>query len=195
MFAKSGNGRARARPSLMRRFRQFTQALARIEDLFAEAAIAILVLCGISICIDVVMRYFVGRPIMGSTELTEYALVYITFLGAAWAVPRGAHIDIDAFVIHMPETVRKVCALLGNIVCFAVALALTVFGAWTTWTAYARHLFKPTLLEVPTWIVLIVIPVGSLILALRYFVEITLATQAIATHQPMTKRERGPTID
>jgi C4-dicarboxylate transporter DctQ subunit len=179
----------------MRRFRQFTQALARIEDLFAEAAIAILVLCAISICIDVVMRYFVGRPIMGSTELTEYALVYITFLGAAWAVPRGAHIDIDAFVIHMPETMQKVCALLGNIVCFAVALALTVFGAWTTWTAYARHLFKPTLLEVPTWIVLIVIPIGSLILALRYFVEITLATQVIATHQPMTKRERGPTID
>jgi C4-dicarboxylate transporter, DctQ subunit len=179
----------------MRRFRQFTQALARIEDLFAEAAIAILVLCAISICIDVVMRYFVGRPIMGSTELTEYALVYITFLGAAWAVPRGAHIDIDAFVIHTPETMQKVCALLGNIVCFAVALALTVFGAWTTWTAYARHLFKPTLLEVPTWIVLIVIPIGSLILALRYFVEITLATQVIVTHQPMTKRERGPTID
>jgi hypothetical protein len=43
--------------------------------------------------------------------------------------------------------------------------------------------------------VLIVIPIGSLILALRYFVEITLATQVIATHQPMTKRERGPTID
>jgi TRAP-type C4-dicarboxylate transport system permease small subunit len=175
--------------------RRFTQALARIEDLFAEAAIAILVLCAVSICIDVVMRYFVGRPIMGSTELTEYALVYITFLGAAWAVPRGAHIDIDAFVIHMPESVQKLCALLGNVVSFAVALALTFFGAWTTWTAYTRHLFKPTLLEVPTWIVLIVIPVGSIILALRYFVEVTLTVQAIATHAPMVKRERGPTID
>jgi hypothetical protein len=58
-----------------------------------------------------------------------------------------------------------------------------------------RHLFKPTLLEVPTWIVLIVIPIGSLILALRYFVEITSTVQAIARHQPMIKRERGPTID
>ena len=179
----------------MRRFRQFTQALGWIEDLFAEAAVAILVLCGGSICIDVVMRYFAGRPIMGSTELTEYALVYITFLGAAWAVPRGAHIEIDAFVIHTSETVQKVCALLGNIVSFAVALTLTVFGAWTTWTAYARHLFKPTLLEVPTWIVLVVIPIGSLILALRYFVEITLTAEAIVRHQPMIKRERGPTID
>src|SRR6516165_5204723 len=107
----------------MRAFRQFTQALGRIEDLFAEAAIAILVLCAASICVDVLMRYFFGRPIMGSTELTEYALVYITFLGAAWAVPRGAHIDIDAFVIHMSERARKVCALLGNLVSLGVACA------------------------------------------------------------------------
>jgi C4-dicarboxylate transporter, DctQ subunit len=179
----------------MNRFQLFIRGLARVEDVFAELAIAILVLCAASICADVVMRYFFGRPIMGSTELTEYALVYITFLGAAWAVPRGAHIDIDAFVIHMPETVQKVCALIGNIVSLAVALALTVFGTWTTWTAYIRHLFKPTLLEVPTWIVLIVIPVGSLVLALRYLVEVGLTAQAIAQGRPMLKRERGPTID
>ena len=83
--------------------RQFTRWLARAENVFAELAILILVLCAASICVDVFLRYFFGRPLMGSTELTEYALVYITFLGAAWAVPRGAHIDIDAFVILMPE--------------------------------------------------------------------------------------------
>jgi TRAP-type C4-dicarboxylate transport system permease small subunit len=60
---------------------------------------------------------------------------------------------------------------------------------------YTRHLFKPTLLEIPTWIVLIVIPVGSFVLALRYVVEIALVSEAIATGQPMIKRERGPTID
>jgi C4-dicarboxylate transporter, DctQ subunit len=179
----------------MRRFKQFTQWLGRTENLFAELAIAILVLCCGSICVDVLMRYFFGRPIMGSTELTEYALVYITFLGAAWAVPRGAHIDIDAFVVHMPESLQKICTLLGNIVSLGVASALTVFGAWTTWTAYVRHLFKPTLLEIPTWIVLIVIPIGSFVLALRYFVEVTLTAEAIAKDQPLIKRERGPTID
>ncbi len=179
----------------MRHFQFLTRSLARVENLFAELAIAILVLCGASICVDVLMRYFFGRPIMGSTELTEYALVYITFLGAAWAVPRGAHIDIDAFVIHMPENVQKVCRLLGNIVALGVALALTVFGAWTTWTAYVRHLFKPTLLEVPTWIVLIVIPVGCLVLTLRYAVEVASTAQAIAQGRPMTRHERGPTID
>ena len=42
---------------------------------------------------------------------------------------------------------------------------------------------------------LIVIPVGSLVLAARYAVEVTLTAQAIAQGRPMIKRERGPTID
>lgn len=176
-------------------FRQFTAGLARAENLFADVAVAILVLSGLTVCADVLMRYFFARPIMGAIELTEYGLVYITFLGAAWAVPRGAHIDIDAFVQKMPESVQKVCALVSNVVAFGVAAALTVFGGWTTWTAYTRALFKPTTLEIPTWIVLIAVPIGGLLLALRYLAEITLTAEAIVAGQPMQKRERGPTID
>jgi TRAP-type C4-dicarboxylate transport system permease small subunit len=179
----------------MRRFRQFVDWLILTENLLAELAIAVLVLCGASICADVLLRYFFGRPIFGSTELTEYALVYITFLGASWAVPRGAHIDIDVLVSHVSENVAKILALISNGIAFAVAIALTVFGAWTTWTAYSRHLFKPTQLQFPTWIVLIVIPIGCLVLALRYLVEITLTVEAIAAGRPLIKRERGPTID
>jgi len=179
----------------MHRFRQFVRWLSLVENLLAELAIAVLVLCGLSICADVLLRYFLGLPFIGATELTEYALVYITFLGASWAVPRGAHIDIDVLVTHVSENLQKIFALISNVIAFAVAVALTVFGAWTTWTAYSRHLFKPTQLQFPTWIVLIVIPIGCFVLALRYFVEITLTVEAIATGQPMVKRERGPTID
>ena len=80
-------------------------------------------------------------------------------------------------------------------VTIGVAVVLTVFGAATTWTAYMRHLFKPTLLEIPSWIILIVIPLGAFVLALRYFVEITLSAEALVTGRPLPKRERGPTID
>jgi len=179
----------------MRRFRQLMRWLARAEDVMAELAIAVLVLSGASICVDVLMRYFFSRPILGSTELTEYALVYITFLGAAWGVPRGAHIDIDVLVNHVSERAQQILALTSHVIAFGVSVTLTVFGAWTTWTAYSRHLFKPTQLELPTWIVLVVIPIGCFVLSLRYLVEIALTAEAIATGEPMVKRERGPTID
>ncbi len=179
----------------MKLFRWLERWVGRVEDVLVEFAIALLVVCGIGICLDALLRYFFSRPLLGTVELTEYALVYITFLGAAWAVPRGAHIDIDVFVVHMSERMRKVCALLSNLVAFGVAVMLTIFGTSTTWTAYLRHLFKPTLLEIPSWIVLIIIPIGSFVLAIRYAVEIALSAEALATGRPLPQRERGPTID
>ena len=42
---------------------------------------------------------------------------------------------------------------------------------------------------------LVVIPVGSFVLALRYLVEVATTATAIAKDQPLIKHERGPTID
>src|SRR5258706_10150385 len=145
--------------------------LVRWENLFGAIAIAILAASGILICIDVLMRYAFNRPLLGSIEIIEYALVYITFLGASWAVPRGAHIDIDVCVQAMPKFWQRVCAFLSNFISLGVAIVLMVFGASVTWTSYMRGAFKPTTLEIPTWIVLLIIPIGSALLAARFLLE------------------------
>jgi C4-dicarboxylate transporter DctQ subunit len=169
--------------------------LARWEDLFGVLAIAILVAAGVLICVDVLMRYGLNRPILGAIEIIEYALVYITFLGASWAVPRGAHIDIDVVVRAMSKPWQRICALLSNLTSLGVAVVLTIFGASTTWTAYARHMFKPTMLEIPGWIVLIIIPVGSALLALRFLHETIVCAEAIASGRDLPRHEPAPTIE
>jgi C4-dicarboxylate transporter DctQ subunit len=169
--------------------------LVRWENLFGALAIAVLVAAGVLICIDVALRYVFNRPILGSIEIIEYALVYITFLGASWAVPRGAHIDIDVCVQAMPKSWQRVCALLSNLISLGVALVLTIFGATTTWTAYARHMFKPTVLEIPTWIVLIIIPIGSALLALRFLRDSIVSAEAVVTGRDLIRHEPGPAIE
>src|ERR1700749_1463415 len=72
-------------------FQPIERWLVRLEKPFCAPAIPLLVGCGALICVDVAMRYVFSRPILGGIEIVEYALVYITFLGASWAVPRGAH--------------------------------------------------------------------------------------------------------
>jgi len=171
--------------------------LVRVEDLLGGLAIAALAACGILICIDVTLRYVFNRPIPGGNEIIEYALVYITFLGASWAVPRGAHIDIDICVQAMSKFWRHVCAFLSNLISLGVALVLTVFGAEVTWMQFVRGAFKPTMLQVPTWIVLIVIPIGSAVLAVRFLREVIVCGDAIVTGRDI---ERGsghppPTVD
>jgi C4-dicarboxylate transporter, DctQ subunit len=162
---------------------------------FGAVGIAILVAAGTLICVDVLLRYGFNRPILGSIEIIEYALVYITFLGASWAVPRGAHIDIDVCVRAMPKFWQRICALLSNLISLAVAVVLTVFGVTTTWIAYTRHAFKPTVLEIPTWIVLIIIPIGCTLLALRFLRETIVCAEAVATGRDLERHEPAPSIE
>src|SRR5689334_24598647 len=124
--------------------------LVRWENVFGAIAIAVLVAAGVLICVDVLLRYAFNRPLLGAIEIVEYALVYITFLGASWAVPRGAHIDIDVAVQAMPKFWQRVCTFLSNLIALGVAIVLTVFGVTSTWTAFTRGAFKPTVLEIPT---------------------------------------------
>ena len=181
---------------MLSRLQPIERGLVRIENVFGGLAIAVLAGCGVLICIDVALRYVFNRPIVGGNEIIEYALVYITFLGASWAVPRGAHIDIDVCVQAMPKFWQRVCALLSNLISLGVALVLTVFGAEVTWTAFVRGAFKPTTLQFPTWIVLLIIPIGSAVLAARFLREVIISADAIATGRDIERGELPPpTVD
>lgn len=145
--------------------------LARIENTFAALAVAILLACTAAVCVDVVLRYAFNRPLVWVTEVTEYALVYITFLGIAWAVPRKGHVVVDVFVSPLPPRGKALAQVFNNLVALAISVMLTIWGLLTTLDAYARGLFKPTTLAVPTWIVLAIIPVGCAVLSIRFIVE------------------------
>lgn len=166
--------------------------LVRIEDIFGAFAIAALVACGALICVDVALRYVFNRPIPGGNEIVEYALVYITFLGASWAVPRGAHIDIDVCVQAMPKFWQRICVFLCNLISLGVALVLTVFGAEVTWISFIRGAFKPTTLQFPTWIVLLIIPIGSAVLAVRFLREVIVCGDAIVTGRDIQRADGHP---
>jgi len=166
--------------------------IVRVENVFGRLAISVLAGCGVLICVDVALRYVFNRPIVGGIEIVEYALVYITFLGASWAVPRGAHIDIDVCVQAMPKFWQRVCAFLSNFISLGVAIVLMVFGASVTWTSYMRGAFKPTVLEIPTWIVLLIIPIGSALLAARFLRETIVCADAIATGRDIKRGEQPP---
>lgn len=155
--------------------------LVRIEGAFAALAVAILIACTLAVCVDVLLRYAFNRPLVWVTEITEYALVYITFLGIAWAVPRRGHVVVDVIVSNLPARGQALCGLFNNLVAVVVSGMLTAWGATTTLDAYARGLFKPTTLAMPTWIALAVIPVGCALLCLRFIVESWRSAVALAT--------------
>lgn len=144
------------------------------ENALAALAAAVLAFITLAICAEVVMRYGFNRPLTWVVEVSEYALLWMTFLGTSWVLRQGGHVRVDILMHLLSPRLLRVCGLISAGAGILAGLVLVVFGANAVWTALARGSFKSTGLDIPTWLVLVVIPVGGLLLLarfLRLFVE------------------------
>ena len=148
--------------------------LDRIETGLGVAAGLLLVAVTLSVCLEVLMRYGFNSPLVWVVELSEYALLWITFLGTAWALKTGAHVRVDIFLGLFSQAWRRRFGMLSSVLGIGISLVLVVWGVVATWDKILSGAYKATVLEFPGWIVVVFIPVGSLFLLIRFlrnFVE------------------------
>lgn len=138
------------------------------ENTFAYLAIALLVAVTLAVCTEVVMRYAFNSPIYFVVELSEYALLYITFFGTAWALRENGHVRIEIFLSALTARWRHRLGMASSVFGIVVSLVLLIFGAGRTLDAFERGLYRATLVEFPLWIVLLCIPIGGLLLLGRF---------------------------
>ena len=114
---------------------------------------------------DVSMRYVLSLPILGSTELTEYMIVCVVFLGLAWCAVKGRHIKVDLVVSRfsprLQASFKSITLLLGLGIC-----ALTAWQS-SVEAIYALHARRASpLLTVPAYPFYLVFSLGFAILCL-----------------------------
>ena len=134
----------------------------------ASAAGAVLVLLALSINFEVVMRYFLGSPTSWVVDFSQYALVYITFLAAAWVLAREGHVRIELLVNRLSPKVQRLLkfstSVVGAVLCglfFWYSLQITLEAINT------KELFVEATV-VPKWPILIVLPIGSIVITLEF---------------------------
>jgi TRAP-type C4-dicarboxylate transport system permease small subunit len=160
------------------------------ENILAAAAMVILSLIIFSVCLEIIMRYFLNRPLVWVVELTEYGLLYVSFLGAAWLLRQGGHVQVDILVDILNERWRKRCAVISAAMGLAVSGILTVFGVIATADHLVRGVYKPTVLEFPTGVVLIAVPLGSFFLSVRFLILLLGLVLGLEHDPPAERRER-----
>ncbi len=136
----------------------------RILDITAYIAFGLLIFSWFSVCAEVIFRYFLRQPIIWVVEVTEYIIVQITFLGAAWLLRRDGHVVVDVVTSHFSKKNQAFILTITSSVCVAMFVVITWWGAVATWGAYQENLYIPKQLGMPKFLVMLVIPVGSLLL-------------------------------
>lgn len=138
--------------------------LDRIIDYTSYLAVALFLFSWLSVCLEVLRRYFLNRPILWVVEVTEYILVQIAFLAAAWALRNEAHVSVDVVVSHFNEKVQAFLHFMTSIIGALVCLILTYYGTVATWGAYRDNLIIPKQMGMPKYLVMMVIPIGCFLL-------------------------------
>ena len=108
----------------------FMGRIGRILDFiivsFSFVAGLLLAFILLSVCLEVVMRYFFNRPLQWVVELTEYALLYITFLGTAWLLRSEGHINVDVFLTLFSRRAQSGFKIFSSIIGIIVSFWLLI---------------------------------------------------------------------
>ncbi len=125
---------------------------------------ALIIIDMLAVSVDVIVRYLVGVSYTGLFELTEYSLLWITFLATAWLLKSGGHIRVDLLVERVPPRPRAIINIVASIVGVILLGALTWYGARLTVLDFQTGAYLSTVLSPVKWPIEIIVPIGYFLL-------------------------------
>lgn len=108
--------------------------VARLFQAFSIAAGLMVAAMMFITTIDVVGRYFFGRPLFAAFEVTEILMGLIIFAGLPLATAAREHITISILVERMSSRVQEFITRFFELACAAICFAM----GWRMWVYGAR---------------------------------------------------------
>ena len=139
----------------------------RILNGGAVIAAAMVLFAMLLICTDVFMRLTLDKSIFWSIDIAAILLLYITFLASAWLLRADGHVKMELVVNYLNQKQQAIFKVATSAVSTLVFLALTWYGIQSMiYLAKIGH-YMPTDLEPPTFLIILVIPLGSFLLFIQ----------------------------
>lgn len=131
--------------------------------------VLIFVVLIVAVFCQVLFRFVLNQPLAWTEELSRYCLVWITFLGSAFAMSKKAHIGMEILVDKSPVVLKKVFISLAAIVCVGFFFIMIQQG----YALSSRSMSQLSpVLRIPMGYVYAVIPLSGVILIIN-LVDVT----------------------
>jgi TRAP-type C4-dicarboxylate transport system permease small subunit len=93
--------------------------------------------------IEVVRREVFSYSSIWGEEIVRYSFIYLAWIGAAAAVKERGHIRIDVLMHYVPQTVKALLYMFGDIVMFVVAV-IALYWSWESVHVSGNSARSPT---------------------------------------------------
>jgi|SRR5690625_216433 len=144
----------------------------KVSEFAFKCAAILLLIMGLAVSYDVIMRYFFGSPTIWVNEISGYLLVIITFLSASHTLKIGGHVKVDMVENFLSEKGRKFLFLITHFLILFFVVTITWKGAQMVWMSWDLGWSASTLLKTPLFIPQLFIPMGGLLLTFETLVII-----------------------
>jgi TRAP-type C4-dicarboxylate transport system permease small subunit len=137
--------------------------------MMAGLAGGILVLITAAVCYTIGMRFLFRQTTIWIIPMTEYALLWIVFLGTTWLLREKGHITTDILYTHLNEKNKRILDGIMFIIGGLTCAALVFLGMIHVYQCIAGGVTDVRAITVPKTAVFIIIPIGSIFLTIQFF--------------------------
>ncbi len=137
--------------------------LIKASGLISTAALLFLLLL---VSWGVFSRYILRTPSLVALEISGYMMVLLAFLPAGYLAYKNQHVASEFLVSRVSNRGKLILKVVSNIVVGFYSIIILYEGIKTVSVMYQGDFRSTTLLNFPTWIVYLLIPLGSFFLIL-----------------------------
>ena len=137
----------------------------------AWLAAVLFTVAGIMLTYEVMARYFFIKPTVWAAELSQLCLIWGCLVAMAWLLSARRHIAVDAVIQLLPPSMQRWIEA-------AAMLVVAAFSAMVTWKGWSifldsfeRGRTTGSLLDLPSWIVELAVPLGFALLFIQALIE------------------------
>ncbi len=151
-----------------------------VSEILAEIGLLALL---ILVFREVVARYFFSRPTIYSVEISEYLLIFITFLCVGWVLKENRHVRMLAIYTRLSRSSQAYMEIFSCLLIMFFCAVLIWKGTESVIIAYRGDYHSSSLVNFPLWISYSFIPYGALVLGLQCAVIMGRHVQSLRTHE------------
>ena len=147
---------------------------------------ALIIIDMLAVSTDVIVRYVVGVTYTGLFELTEYSLLWMTFLATAWLLKSDGHIKLDLVLDRLNPRRKVITNVATGIICEILLVFLIWYAIKLTVNDIRYGTYLSTVLQPIRWPIEIIIAIGYILL---FIVMLRKIFGHLKTWQTISKRE------
>jgi TRAP-type C4-dicarboxylate transport system permease small subunit len=140
----------------------------RLNLACAVLGAAILLFVTMIIFMEVVLRAITGSSQLWVIEVSEYSLLYITFLGAPYLLEKNRHVLLDLVYNSLQGGARRVVGIINAAIGLALCGVLTVVGILVVIDQIGSGVRETTVMAPPSFWLTMALPWGMFLMSFQF---------------------------